>query len=151
MNFTRELVHRQTDIRRALLWHAGNGPQSWGFRQRGYWQRIDELWKSGGIEGRRRARATCREPHRTTQKYPAGENRHNLLLDRTLPVVEGVLESGSPVVGLRMKFDFTDTFVKFIIPWMELARASNEPFPIRWPFSQLSSTKRMIEVWSVTV
>ncbi len=37
------------------------------------------------------------------------------------------------------------------MPAMELASASNEPLPMRWPSSQLSSTKRMIEVWSVTV
>src|SRR6202051_1603337 len=33
---------------------------------------------------------------------------------------------------------------------MELAIPSKEPWPIRWPSNQLSSTKRMIELWSVT-
>ena len=31
---------------------------------------------------------------------------------------------------------------------IELAIASNEPPPIRWPLSQLSSMKRTIELWS---
>jgi len=38
---------------------------------------------------------------------------------------------------------------KVSIESMELATPWNEPSPIRWPPSQLSSIKRKIEVWSV--
>ena len=41
--------------------------------------------------------------------------------------------------------------LKSIMLWMELAMASYEPEPMRCPFSQLSSTKRMTDVWSVSV
>jgi hypothetical protein len=39
-----------------------------------------------------------------------------------------------------------ERLLKSSIPAIELAIPSNEPDPMRWEFSQLSSMKRMIEV-----
>jgi hypothetical protein len=56
-----------------------------------------------------------------------------------------------PVLGLRNSTPFVRIFVKLNICAIELAIPSNDPWPIRVPPSQLSSTKRMIELWSVRV
>ena len=57
---------------------------------------------------------------------------------------------GSPVLSLRMQLAVCG-FLKSNMVMMEPAMASKEPLPIRWPPSQLSSIKRMIELWSVMV
>jgi hypothetical protein len=57
----------------------------------------------------------------------------------------------SPVEGLRIRVPSLLIWLKLNIWLMELAMPSNDPPPILCPLSQLSSTKRMTEVWSVTV
>jgi len=59
--------------------------------------------------------------------------------------------SFSPVSGFKNSVPSCLILLKLNIWVMELASASNEPWPMRCPLSQLSSTKRMIEVWSVTL
>ena len=59
--------------------------------------------------------------------------------------------SFSPVLGFRKSTPLLLTLLKLNIWEIELAIPSNEPCPMRWPLSQLSSTNRMIEDWSVTV
>src|SRR5580704_8184669 len=57
----------------------------------------------------------------------------------------------SPVDGLRIRVPSLLIWLKLNIWLMELAMPSKEPWPIRCPPSQLSSMKRMTEVWSVAV
>src|SRR5258708_16425993 len=57
----------------------------------------------------------------------------------------------SPVLGSRNNVPFLLIFVKLNIWLMELAIPSKDPWPMRCPPSQLSSTNRMMGVWSATV
>src|SRR5216684_2865869 len=59
--------------------------------------------------------------------------------------------SFSPVLGFKNSIPSCLILLKLNIWVMELASASNEPWPMRCPPSQLSSTNRVIEVWSVTL
>jgi hypothetical protein len=54
--------------------------------------------------------------------------------------------SFSPVLGFKNSVPLLLILLKLNIWVMELASASNEPWPMRCPLSQLSSTNRMIEV-----
>jgi hypothetical protein len=56
------------------------------------------------------------------------------------------LASGSPVFGLRMKRSLVTVCLKSNKELIESAIPSKDPWPIRCPFSQLSSMKRMTEV-----
>lgn len=56
-----------------------------------------------------------------------------------------------PLFGSRISFFILAFDSKSNMFAIEFAMVSNEPLPIRSPFSQLSSTKRMTEVWSVSV
>src|SRR5580658_396692 len=58
--------------------------------------------------------------------------------------------STSPVVGFRMNKSLSTSCLKLNICVMEFAIVSNEPAPMRSPSSQLSSTKWIVELWSVT-
>src|ERR1700691_3702904 len=57
----------------------------------------------------------------------------------------------SPVLGSRMSVPLLRIFLKLNMLVIEPAIASNEPPPILCPPSQLSSMKRITELWSVTV
>src|SRR4029077_8009211 len=59
--------------------------------------------------------------------------------------------SFSPVLACKNRKPLLRICLKLNICVMELAIPSKEPWPIRCPASQLSSTKRIIELWSVTV
>jgi hypothetical protein len=67
---------------------------------------------------------------------------------------EDILASGylfSPVLGFRKSTPLLLNRRKLNICVSEFAMVSKDPWPMRTPPSQLSSMKRMTELWSVTV
>src|SRR5580698_7362539 len=64
------------------------------------------------------------------------------------------LESGdygtrSPVLGFRNNVPFVRILLKLNMPAIELATPSNDPWPMRCPFTQLFPMNRLIVVCSV--
>ena len=92
-------------------------------------------------------RCAAERPRRDELRHCAGEIVDGLVVPTatrrltTSPVLGSRTISGSPTLAAGS--------VKSNMLSMELAMASNEPCPIRWPSSQLSSIKRRTEVWSV--
>ncbi len=131
MHFDQDLRHLQP----VMIFFAGT------LCDRGDWKWIDKFFQSYWDRARgfgRGRRLRPRPPRKALRVRGATNSAYFAAF------ADGV--TTSPVVGSRINLPLLCAFVKSIMLWMELAIASYDPWPMRWPLSQLSSTKRMMEV-----